>query len=65
MKHSVDLALRLLSKHHHRVPDGAVVRYPPKTEDAAKYWKHTGVCPNCHLRGVSAGRHPECGWTAT
>lgn len=64
MIHSVELANRLLSEHHVRTPDGSVVRYLPKTPDAAKFWKHTGVCPQCHLRGVSGGGHPECGWTA-
>jgi hypothetical protein len=62
MKHSVELANRLLAKHHTAVQDGPVWRYPPKTPDAAKYWVHTGVCPSCYLRSLSVGRCAECGW---
>jgi len=62
VKHSAALASKLLREHHDRVPDGPVVRYPPKTANAAEYWIHTGVCPGCSLRSISLGRCAECGW---
>lgn len=62
MTHSVTLANKLLKQHHDRVQDGPVVLYPPKTEDAAHFWVHTGVCPSCSRRSISAGRCVSCGW---
>ena len=63
MKHTTQLANRLLKRLHRREPgDDGVVRYPPVTDDAAQHWRHTGVCPDCSRRSVSVGRCAECGW---
>lgn len=64
MKHTVEAGLALLAEHHDRVPVDGKVQYPPRTAEAAQFWKHTGVCPQCSYRTISAGRCAECGWVA-
>lgn len=61
MEHSIALGERLLREHHFRVKAGPRVIYPPKTTDAAKHWKHTGVCSECDCRAISAGICRHCG----
>ena len=61
MKHSSELSNRLLAKHYHRHHNGAVVTYAAKTVHSHKFWKHTGVCPECLRRAISAGRCIQCG----
>lgn len=64
MKHSILLSRLLLAKHHTTVVgDDKVYRFPPKTPDAANFWKHTGVCPACSRRSITGGRC-DCGWRA-
>ncbi len=63
MKHSAKLGARLLAKHHHHHRNDGESTFPAKTTDAHKFWKHTGVCPECLRRAISAGRCIKCGHT--
>lgn len=63
MKHSRKLSEKLIKEHFEPYMDGPIRRYRPKTAIAHDHWRHTGVCPNCLARSISAGRC-DCGWRA-